>query len=60
MHGHRIGAPLGMGYVHNRGGVTRDWCEGSSFEVEVAGDCVPASAAQLAPFYDRKMDRVKV
>ena len=29
MYGHRVGAPLGMGYLHHEGGVTQAWLDGS-------------------------------
>ena len=47
MYGHRVGAPLGMGYLQPRGGVTQAWLDGLELEVEVAWERVPAKA-QLA------------
>jgi 4-methylaminobutanoate oxidase (formaldehyde-forming) len=58
MYGHRLGASLGMGYLHCPEGVTKDFIESGSYEIEVAWERVPATA-QLAPFYDPKMSRIK-
>ncbi|MGI9502257.1 MAG: glycine cleavage T C-terminal barrel domain-containing protein, partial [Geminicoccaceae bacterium] len=58
MYGHRIGASLGMGYLRAPDGVTKDFIEAGRYEVEVAAERIPATA-QLAPFYDPKMTRVK-
>jgi len=58
MYGHRIEASLGMGYLRAADGVTKDFIEAGSYEIDVAAERVPASA-QLAPFYDPKMARVK-
>ncbi len=58
MYGHRVDGSLGMGYVRCADGVSPDYLAGGRFEVEVAWTPVPA-AAQLAPFYDPKMTRIK-
>ncbi len=59
MYGHRVDASLGMGYLRAASGVTKDFVEAGTYEIEIAWDRVPAKA-QLAPFYDPKMERVKV
>ncbi len=56
--GFRLGASLGMGYVHHPDGVSADWLEAGGFTVEVAGEPVPATL-RLRPFYDPKNERVK-
>lgn len=56
--GHTIGKSIGMGYVRNAQGVTRDHVREGRYELEVAGERVPAEA-HLAPLYDPKMDKVK-
>ena len=56
MYGHSIGACLGMGYVENEGGVTREFVESGSFEIEVAGERFPARAS-LRGFYDPSNER---
>lgn len=56
--GHRIGASLGLGYVSHPDGVTRDFLNNESFEVEVACERIPA-ILQLGAFYDPKNERIK-
>jgi 4-methylaminobutanoate oxidase (formaldehyde-forming) len=56
--GHRIGKSLGLGYVHNVEGVTREWIEAGGWEVEVAWTRYQAQV-QLAPFYDPKNERIR-
>ena len=53
MYGHTFGACLAMGYVLNEEGVTPGWIESGTFDIEVAGVRVPATA-QLRPFYTAK------
>jgi 4-methylaminobutanoate oxidase (formaldehyde-forming) len=47
-----------MGYLRAADGVTKDFVEAGSYEIEVAAERIPAKA-QLAAFYDPKMTRVK-
>ena len=50
MYGHTFGACLAMGYLLHEGGVTPAWIESGTFDIEVAG--VPVAAtARLRPFY---------
>ncbi|MCC7271535.1 MAG: GcvT family protein [Alphaproteobacteria bacterium] len=58
MYGHRVGASLGMGYVHHPDGVTAEWLASGRFEIEVAWERFVATA-QLAPFYDPKGARIR-
>ena len=58
MYGHRVGAPLGMGYLSHEAGVTQAWLDGLAMEVEVAWERVPAKA-QLAPWYDPRNERIR-
>jgi 4-methylaminobutanoate oxidase (formaldehyde-forming) len=58
MYGHRLQASLGMGYVTLDGPVTAQRVASTAFEVEVAGERIPASA-QLGAWYDPKMERVR-
>ena len=51
MFGHTVGAAVCMGFVSNEGGVTKDWIDSGSWEIEVATKPVPAEAS-LRPFYD--------
>lgn len=57
-YGHRIGASLGMGYVRADGGVTRDFIDTGTFEVEVACERYPATI-QFKPFFDPENARVR-
>ncbi len=57
-YGHRVGASLGMGYVHCPEGVTQDFLDAGRFEVEVACERYRAEV-QLRPFYDPKSERVR-
>ena len=58
MWGHRVGQSLGMGYVACPEGVSRDWLEAGTWEVEVAWSRHPARV-QLAPWYDPKGERIR-
>ena len=53
MYGHTFGACLAMGYLNNEAGVTREWIESGSFDIEVAGVPIPATA-QLRPYYSAR------
>lgn len=57
-YGHRVNASLGMGYVSCAEGVTKDFMESGSFEVEVACERY-AAQAQFKPFYDPTNARIK-
>jgi glycine cleavage system aminomethyltransferase T/glycine/D-amino acid oxidase-like deaminating enzyme len=56
--GHRINASLGLGYVKNEDGVTKEWIEAGKWEVEIAWQRYPANV-QLQSFYDPKGERIK-
>ncbi len=58
MYGHRIGASLGMGYVRNEGGVTKQWLDAQLFEIEIGWQRFAAEAS-LAPFYDPRNERIR-
>lgn len=59
MFGHTIGRPLGLGYVADEGAlVDADFVKAGSYEIEVAGERIPAKAS-LRPFYDPSNQRVK-
>ncbi|MGE4371127.1 MAG: FAD-dependent oxidoreductase [Burkholderiaceae bacterium] len=58
MYGHRVGASLGMGYVHADEPITPAWIAAQKFEIEIGWERYEAQA-QLAPFYDPKSLRVK-
>lgn len=59
MFGHTVGVSIGMGYVSNGGAAAdRDWVVGGSYEIEIAGERVPARVS-MAPFYDPKSERTR-
>ena len=57
MFGHTLGAAVGMGYVRNEAGVTREWIEAGRYAIEIAGEILPARAS-LRPFYDPARKRI--
>jgi heterotetrameric sarcosine oxidase gamma subunit len=56
--GHRVNRSLGLGYVKNAEGVTRDWLESGTWEVELAWKRYPAKV-QFGSFYDPKGEKIK-
>lgn len=56
--GHRVNLSLGMGYVSNDVGVTKDWIDSGKWEVELAWKRYGAKV-QLQSFYDPKGERIK-
>ena len=50
MYSHTFGACLAMGYLSNTEGVTKEWIESGTFEIEVANNKIAATAS-LRPFY---------
>jgi 4-methylaminobutanoate oxidase (formaldehyde-forming) len=50
---------LAMGYLNHAGGVTRDWLDAGTFEVEVATERIPATAS-IRSFYDPMNERVRL
>ena len=58
MYGHHLGGAIGLGYVHDVGGVDTAYVNEGTFEVLVAGEMVAASAS-LRPLYDPKSERIK-
>jgi 4-methylaminobutanoate oxidase (formaldehyde-forming) len=58
MYGHRVEASLGMGYVRAEEPVTADWIAAQKFEIEIGWERYEADA-QLAPYYDPRLERVK-
>jgi 4-methylaminobutanoate oxidase (formaldehyde-forming) len=56
--GHRVNRSLGLAYVKNAGGVTKEWIEGGRWEIELAWKRFPAKV-QLQSFYDPKGERIK-
>ena len=58
MFGHTIGTAIGMGYVNCEDVVSADYVSAGNYELEVAGERVPARAS-LRPLYVPKNVRIK-
>jgi 4-methylaminobutanoate oxidase (formaldehyde-forming) len=58
-YGHTLGAAMGMGYVEHADGVTPDLVNSGGFEIQIAGERIPA-ATSLRPMYDPKGLRVRM
>ncbi len=58
MFGHTVGRAIGLGYVTDQEIVTTDYIKFGRYEIEVAGERIPARAS-LKPFYDPGNQRVK-
>jgi 4-methylaminobutanoate oxidase (formaldehyde-forming) len=56
--GHTLGLPIGMGYVRSEAPLTPEAVAASRYELEVAGERVPAHA-QLRPLFDPEGKRVR-
>jgi heterotetrameric sarcosine oxidase gamma subunit len=56
--GHRVNLSLGLGYVKNDGGVTKEWIDSGVWEVELAWKR-HAATVQLSSFYDPRGERIK-
>jgi 4-methylaminobutanoate oxidase (formaldehyde-forming) len=50
---------LAMGYINNADGVTKEWIDTGTFEIEVATERIPATAS-IRSFYDPRNQRVRV
>jgi len=58
-YGHTLGAAMGMGYVKHADGVTADLVNSGGFEIQIAGERIPATTS-LRPMYDPKGLRVRM
>lgn len=58
-YGHTLGGAMGMGYVEHADGVTADLVNSGEFEIQVAGERIPAKTS-LRPMYDPKGLRVRM
>ena len=58
MFGYTLGTAIGMGYIIHDQVITRDYIDTGAYEVEIAGERIPAKAS-LRPFYDPKSVRVR-
>jgi 4-methylaminobutanoate oxidase (formaldehyde-forming) len=57
-YGHTLGGSVGLGFIENEDGVTREYVKNGVFEIDVAGERYPAKAS-LRPMYDPKLERVR-
>ena len=57
-YGHTLGGSVGLGYVKNEEGVSKDFIDSGTFEIDVAGDRIPAKAS-LSALYDPTGERLK-
>jgi 4-methylaminobutanoate oxidase (formaldehyde-forming) len=58
MYGHTLGGAVGLGYVGAADGVSDEFLLSGTYEIEIAGERVPAQAS-LAPLYDPEALRVR-
>jgi 4-methylaminobutanoate oxidase (formaldehyde-forming) len=57
-YGFTLGGAMGMGFVENEAGATRDFINSGSYEIDIAGERYPAKAS-LRPMYDPKGIRIR-
>jgi 4-methylaminobutanoate oxidase (formaldehyde-forming) len=57
-YGHTLGGAVGLGYIEVDEEVTIEYIEAGSFEIDVGGEGVPATAS-LSPMYDPKAERMR-
>lgn len=58
-YGYKVDAPVGMGYVINKNGLTNDWIKEGTYELLVEGKMYPATLHMRSP-YDPKNERTKM
>jgi glycine cleavage system aminomethyltransferase T/glycine/D-amino acid oxidase-like deaminating enzyme len=57
-YGHTLGCAVGLGYVHNEGGVDKAFIESGTYRIDIAGETFAARAHMRTP-YDPKAERVR-
>ncbi len=57
-YGYTIGKPIGYGYIKNLDGVSNEFINGGTYELEVACERYPATV-HMKPLYDPQMQRIK-
>ena len=57
-YGHTLGGAVGLGYVEVEAEITKEYIDAGSFEIDVAGVRVPATAS-LSAMYDPKAERMR-
>ena len=58
-YGHSLGGSVGLGYVRSEERVSADFVAAGSWEIDVAGERIPANASLRAQ-YDPKGERVRI
>ena len=57
-YGHTLGCAVGLGYVHDAGGVDRAFIESGTYHLDIAGETFAATAHMRTP-YDPRAERVR-
>lgn len=57
-YGHTLGGSVGLGYVHHPDGVNKSYVDAGQWEIEVAGERIPATAS-LRALYDPSGARMR-
>ena len=57
-YGHTLGGAVGLGYVKNSEGVTLDYIQSGTFQINVGGELIDAKAS-LSALYDPKGERIR-
>ncbi len=57
-YGHFLGGSVGLGYVHAKEAINDDFIQAGTFEIEVAGERIPAKAS-LTAMFDPKALRMR-
>jgi 4-methylaminobutanoate oxidase (formaldehyde-forming) len=57
-YGHTLGGSVGLGYVNEADGITPEYIEAASFQINVGGELIDA-VASLSAQYDPKGDRMR-
>jgi 4-methylaminobutanoate oxidase (formaldehyde-forming) len=57
-YGHTLGGAVGLGYIEVEEEVTREYIDSGKFEIDVAGEPIPATAS-LSAMYDPKAERMR-
>jgi len=57
-YGHTLGGAVGLGYIEVEEEVSKEYIEAGNFEIDVAGERIPATAS-LTALYDPKAERMR-
>ena len=59
MFGHTLGATVAMGYVNNEEGVTKEWLDNTTFEIEVECERYKVTPS-LRSLFDPALEKIKI